>query len=304
MYSKTEAEPTATSSPVGSVKSASKHYIALTKPGLSSMTVATAMFGYFVSNGPHSMGTLVPVLLGTGLAAGGAAALNQVMESAEDGLMERTADRPIPSGKLQRLPALIFGAALALGGLALLYFLVGKAPFGYTLATLIIYLAIYTPLKKVHWISTYVGALPGAIPPLIGASAVQNPVGLSGWLLFAVLFAWQIPHFMAISWLYKQDYIRGNFAMLSRDDASGKAVSLHAVLFAGILLLICLIPIFLGQAHWIYAALAPLLAGWLLYGSLLFYKNPTHTPQVRRLFFSTLLFLPFYMFVFLLGIIS
>ena len=205
------------------------------------------------------------------------------MESAEDSLMERTADRPILAATAAPTGTHIRSSAR-------------PWRLGPTLLSSR-YSSIWLHPRDAHHLSSYLhasqkgaldfylcgGAL-GAIPPLIGASAVQSPVGLSGWLLFAVLFAWQIPHFMAISWLYKKDYIRGNFAMLSRDDASGKAVSLHAVLFAGILLLICLIPIFMGHAHWMYAVLAPLLAGWLLYEAS-FLQKPHHTQQVKRLFF-------------------
>lgn len=277
-------------------------YLELTKPGLSLMSVVTALFGYFATPGTHSLSVIAAIFVGTALAAGGAAALNQWLERKEDAQMARTQDRPIPSGRISAGAALGFGLLLSIGGVAVLFALAGFAPALVAAATIATYVALYTPLKKVHWISTYVGAIPGALPPFIGATAVNPSIGLSGWVLFSVLAAWQIPHFMAIAWLYKKDYIDGDFAMLSRYDESGKTVALHALVFSVILTAICLAPYLMGRAHWSYAVLSGLLGAWIVYGSIQFYRKPESRNVVRRLFFSTLIFLPIYMVVFWLGV--
>ena len=290
--------------PSAGVKSQLSDYLDLTKPGLSLMSVITALFGYFVTAGQHNLVVIFAIFVGTALAAGGAATLNQWLERREDGQMERTANRPIPSGRIAPWPAFSFGILLSIAGIALLFALAGFAPALVAAATIASYVALYTPLKKIHWLSTYVGALPGALPPLIGASALNPSIGLGGWLLFSVLAAWQIPHFMAIAWLYKKDYIDGGFAMLSRDDPSGKKVAAHGLFFAFILTGICISPYLVGRAHWAYALLSGLLGCWIIYGSIQFYRQPESNSTVRRLFFSTLIFLPIYMVVFLLGIES
>lgn len=288
--------------PANGIKALLSDYLELTKPGLSLMSVVTALFGYFVTPGSHSLTAVFAVFVGTALAAGGAAALNQWLEREEDARMERTADRPTPSGRISALGAFAFGMLLSFAGVGLLFALAGFAPALVAAATIATYVALYTPLKKLHWISTYVGALPGALPPLIGATALNSSIGLGGWMLFSVLAAWQIPHFMAIAWLYKKDYIDGDFAMLSRYDDTGKTVAMHGLLFSIVLTAICLFPYFIGRAHWAYAVLSGLLGIWMIYGSVQFFRHPEDRNVVRRLFFSTLIFLPIYMIVFLLGI--
>ncbi|MFT4901821.1 MAG: protoheme IX farnesyltransferase [Lentimonas sp.] len=288
--------------PVHGVKAILSDYLELTKPGLSLMSVVTALFGYFATPGNHSLSVIIAIFIGTAFAAGGAAALNQWLERDEDARMDRTLDRPIPSGRISPFAAGTFGVLLSFAGVGVLLALAGFLPALVAAATIATYVALYTPLKKVHWISTYVGAIPGALPPFIGATALASSISLSGCMLFSVLAAWQIPHFMAIAWLYKQDYIDGDFEMLSRYDESGKRVALHALIFAVVLTVICLVPYFMGRAHWGYALLSGLLGAWIIYGSIQFYRDPTDRKRVRRLFFSTLIFLPIYMVVFLVGV--
>ncbi len=220
----------------GSVPAA---FLELTKPRLSFLSVLTALAGYFCSDphGPTEARTLVALAVGTALAAGGCGALNMWWESEADARMERTKHRPIPARLIHPGAVLLFGGALATAGVALVW-LGANALAGFlTLATVVSYLLLYTPLKSVTSWCTLVGSLPGAIPPIIGTAAKlgqgrpHGDIDPMGWLLFALLFCWQIPHFMALAVMCREDYARGGFKVATVTDPSGRTAALWSTAF-------------------------------------------------------------------------
>ena len=178
----------------------------LTKPRLSLMSVATAVLGYFAAGPKLDLAVFFSLCIGTTLAAFGCGVLNQWWEREPDARMERTADRPIAAGRIAPLEGLLYGLALSLAGVGLLAYNVNLPAALLTLATVLLYILAYTPLKRVTPLATEIGAIPGALPPLIGWVAAGAGFSTMGWVLFAILFAWQLPHFMAISWMCRSDY--------------------------------------------------------------------------------------------------
>ncbi|MCX6918701.1 MAG: heme o synthase [Verrucomicrobia bacterium] len=211
----------------------------LTKPRLSFLSVLTALAGYFCSNpqGLTDARVLVSLAVGTALAAGGCGALNMWWESEADARMERTKNRPIPAKVIPPGVVLLFGGALCIAGVTLVWFGANALAGFLTLATIVSYLLFYTPLKSVTSWCTLVGSLPGAIPPIIGTAAKlgqdhpNGDIDAMGWLLFALLFCWQIPHFMALAVMCRDDYARGGFKVATVDDPSGRSASLWATAF-------------------------------------------------------------------------
>ncbi|MDQ1473688.1 MAG: heme o synthase, partial [Bryobacterales bacterium] len=196
-----------------------KDYIALTKPRITWLILMSTGVGYFFGlkrgwAGPHDWLLLFHTILGTGLIASGTAALNQWYERKSDALMRRTAGRPLPSGKMTPTRALLFGSALAFVGFLELAVAVNPLTGILGAITLGAYLFIYTPLKQRSHLSTVIGALPGAVPPLIGYAASYGGLTAEAWTLFAILFVWQFPHFLAIAWMYRDDYARAGIQML------------------------------------------------------------------------------------------
>lgn len=205
----------------------------LTKPRLSFLSVLTALAGYFCSapHGPTDAKVLVSLALGTALAAGGCGAVNMWWESDADARMERTRNRPIPAGLLKPGAALLFGLLLVSLGVVLVWAGANPLAGALTAATVISYLFFYTPLKTMTSWCTLVGSLPGAIPPIIGTAAKLGHVDTMGWLLFALLFFWQVPHFMALAVMCREDYARGGFKVATVDDPSGRSAARWALLF-------------------------------------------------------------------------
>ena len=191
--------------------------LALTKTGITAMVALSAASGMLLAadDGPTQPALWFHTLLGTALVAAAASALNQVVERDVDGLMRRTAQRPLPAGRLQADAAVVFAVLLGAGGLLELALGANLLAAALAAATLVAYVAVYTPLKRVHSLSTVVGAIPGAVPPMIGWAAVTGTLGPGAWALFALLFFWQMPHFLAIAWIYRADYARGGFPMPS-----------------------------------------------------------------------------------------
>ena len=266
-------------------------YLALTKPRLNVLVVATSTAGFYLgASAPISPLTLIATVAGTTLVAGGAAALNQLYERHTDGLMPRTRMRPLPDGRVSPSEALVFGLLLSAAGLALLFLYSTWTASLLALATLVIYLLVYTPLKLRSPIATLVGAVPGALPPLIGWTAARGltPGGIS---LFLIVFVWQIPHFMAISWMYRDDYAAGGFPMLAVIDPSGKRAAQQAVGYAAALVPISLIPVIVGLSGVVYAGVATVLGAALLVLALRFGASRTDA-AARWLFFGSLLYLP------------
>src|SRR5881396_752151 len=213
------------------------------------------MVGFYLA-APASipLALLSHTLLGIGLVAGGASALNMWLERRPDSLMRRTAGRPLPSGRLQSGHALSFALVLSGAGLVYLFLWVNHLTSALAVITLLGYLFVYTPLKTRTWLCTLVGAVPGAIPPMLGWTAVTNGLSLEAWLLFAIVFLWQLPHFYAIGWMYREDYARAGFPILPVIDASGRRTSWQASLFILALILVTLIPVVAGLAGYYYLA--------------------------------------------------
>src|SRR5687768_4256767 len=217
-------------------------YLELTKPRLSLLSVLTTLVGYFAARPPSNPTKLALLFIGTTLAAGGVAAPNQWMESDTDAQMKRTADRPIPAGKVATGSAFVLGWLMCIAALFLLFAKVHPLAALFTLLTIVSYLGWYTPAKRRSRWSTEIGAIAGAFPPLIGWSAGEGRVTALGWILFAVLFFWQIPHFMAVAWTYRRDYSAVHFPMLPVRDETGQRVALWALINTVALVIVSLLP--------------------------------------------------------------
>jgi protoheme IX farnesyltransferase len=224
-------------------------YVALTKPDVTFLVVITTVAGFYLgSNGPMDWMLLLHTLCGTMLVAGGTAALNQYVERNMDAVMRRTAARPLPSGQLQPREVLIFGFGAIVVGASWLAVAVNNLASMVALATCVLYLCLYTPLKTRTTWATAVGAVPGALPPLIGWAAAHGSLSLGGWVLFAILFFWQFPHFMAIAWIYREDYARAGIRMLPTVDPKGDATFRQIVCTSAILVWVSALPSLLGMA--------------------------------------------------------
>jgi protoheme IX farnesyltransferase len=224
-------------------------YVALTKPDVTFLVAMTTVAGFYLgSPGALDWPRLLCTLGGTLLVAAGTAALNQYVEREMDSVMRRTAARPLPSGTLQPREVLIFGAATIVLGAAWLLLAVNWLSALVAVATSILYLGLYTPLKTRTTLSTAVGAIPGALPPLIGWAASHGSLSLGGWVLFGILFFWQFPHFMAIAWMYREDYARAGIQMLPVTDKKGDATFRQIIISSAILVWVSALPWVLGMA--------------------------------------------------------
>ena len=267
-------------------------YVALTKPRLNFLVVLTSAAGYYLGAiSSLNLWQMTQAVVGTALVAGGAAVLNQVYERDTDALMRRTLGRPLPDHRVTAGDATIFGLALALAGMALLAFGANILAALLALATLFVYLVVYTPMKRRSPMATLVGAVPGALPPLIGWAAAHGAVTLGGWILFAIVFLWQIPHFMAIAWMYREDYRSAGFPMLPVIEPDGRRTGRQALLFAAALLPVSLAPTFVGLSGWIYFSIALALSISLFVLSVKFAATRSET-SARRLFFGSITYLP------------
>lgn len=238
--------------------------LSMTKPRIVMMALITLSFGFWAgSAGDLRVGPLLMALLGAGLVAAGASVLNHYMEREADGLMKRTMNRPLPAGLIRPVQALIFGIYLILAGLGVLLLTINVLTAFLLLLSAFLYVLVYTPMKRVSWLNTSLGAIPGAIPPLAGWTAATGTLGLHGWLLFLILFVWQHPHFFAIAWMYREDYRNAGFRMLSTDDGNGSRTALGVILTSLVLIPISLLPVSSGLAHqpyfWCAAALGAML---------------------------------------------
>lgn len=268
-------------------------YFELTKPRLSLLSVLTALAGFVATRrSSHDLLLLGSVLVGTSLAAAGVAALNQWLECDTDARMERTAHRPIPSGKVATGSAFVVGALLCTLSLMLLYALVDALAALFTLLTMVAYLGLYTPAKKRSRWATEIGAVAGALPPLIGWAAGENRVSTLGWILFGILFFWQIPHFMAIAWIYRNDYSAVHFPMPSVRDPSGGRVAVKALVNCMFLFLVSMLPLVFRLDTWRYGVAAFAAGLWLLYRAACFVRPGTRDRMAGSLFFATIVYLP------------
>lgn len=264
----------------------------LVKARLTTLVLLTTLVGFCMgSPAAIRVGLLGWTLLGTALLAGGAAALNQVFERRLDALMERTRDRPIPAGRMSAKSATIGGALAGLAGVATLAMAVNLVSAAVGAATLLSYLFIYTPLKTRTPVNTIVGAIPGALPPVIGWAAARGELGLAGWSLFLLQFFWQIPHFLAIAWMYREDYARAGLRMLPVLDPEGVRTARHATAHAAVLLLASLLPVALRLTGWVYGAGAILAGAAFLWLTLRFAQERSHS-RARQLFLGSVIYLP------------
>jgi len=272
-----------------------RQYLELTKPRLSMLSVTTAMFGYLAAVPYFEWSRTLLVVLGTGLCAGGVAALNQWMESDLDALMKRTQDRPIPRGLIAPGSAFVLGWALCIAGLIVLFKLVNGLSAFLGLATIIAYLAIYTPAKKWSRWSTEIGAISGALPPMIGWAAAGRSNPALGWALFAILYTWQMPHFFSLAWTYRKDYAAAHFPMLSVIDPTGTKVSRRAFIWTVLLVAASISPTLLGYTSWYYFAVALVLGLWFLRSAITFLNPEKRETEARKLFFISIAYLPLVM---------
>jgi protoheme IX farnesyltransferase len=267
-------------------------YVALTKPRLNFLVVASSAAGCYLG-GPSSPAVLLmaQVVAGTALVAGGAAALNQVYERDTDALMERTRRRPLPDGRVSPAGAQVFGVTLSLAGLALLAWRANVLAASLALGTLLVYLIVYTPMKRRTSLATLIGAAPGAVPALIGWTASHGSIAAGGATLFAIVFLWQIPHFMAIAWLYRDDYSRAGFPMLTVIELEGRRAGRQAVIYAAALVPVSLAPTLVGIAGPIYFGVALVLGVALLVLSVRFARTRSES-AARALFVGSITYLP------------
>jgi heme o synthase len=279
-----------------------RDYAELTKARITTLIVLTAWCGYFF--GAHRMGVsswslgLFHALLGVALVSSGTAALNEVLESSVDGRMRRTALRPLPAGRMTKAHAAVVGLTLTLGGSVYLAMYANLLTGLLVFLTSVVYLAAYTPLKKISPLCTFVGAFPGAMPVVLGWTAAQGKLQVETLILFAIMFVWQFPHFLSIAWLYREDYEQGDIRMLPVVDSDGKSTVWRILAYSGVLIPISIMPVALGMAGRVY------LVGALLMGAALFrvsmgmaYPQLPATaaaskPPARRLLRATIIYLP------------
>jgi protoheme IX farnesyltransferase len=267
-------------------------YLELTKPRLSLLSVLTALVAYLSARPPFIPLELLSVIAGTSLAAGGVAALNQWLESDTDARMRRTADRPIPTNRVTTGSAFVLGAGLCMAALGIVFANVNGLAAFCTLLTMAVYLGWYTPAKRWSRWSTEIGAFAGALPPLIGWSAGEGRISALGWILFGILFLWQIPHFMAIAWIYRNDYAAVRFPMLPVRDPSGRRVAAWSFTCTVLLVAVSLAPVRLHLADAWYGAPAAAGGIWILWRAAAFLRSASREKAARQLFLTTLGYLP------------
>lgn len=264
----------------------------LIKARLTTLVLLTTLVGFYLGwRGEMNFALMFHTLMGTALVAAGASALNQLLEREYDAKMRRTMDRPLPSGRMQPVSVMIFGGVSSVAGLVYLAVAVNLLTSVIGAVTLISYLFIYTPLKRVTWLNTAIGAVPGALPPLMGWTAARGQITSEGWALFAILFFWQLPHFFAIAWLYKDEYARAGFKMLPGIDPNGQRTAQQAVSNTLALLAISLFPFVFKMAGTVYLVSALVLGAGFLWCAIQFARQLT-AARARQLFFASIIYLP------------
>jgi protoheme IX farnesyltransferase len=299
-YPSSSPQTASLDAPRTSVRIALADFAEMTKPGITLMVVLTAGLGFLLAGGEtFSFLLLVYTLLGTGLVSGGASVLNHVLERETDALMQRTANRPLPAGRMDPDVALLFGVAVAVAGLLVLYFAVNPLTALLGVAALAGYVFVYTPLKRVSSLATIIGAVPGAIPPMMGWSAVRGELDLAAWGLFGLLFFWQMPHFLAIAWLCREDYAKGGFPLLTVNDPDGTRTARQAVLWGAALIPVSLLPSALGLMGGLYF-MGALVLGLVYLGFGLAFARSRSTAGARWLMLASILYFPAVLLVMLL----
>ncbi len=268
-------------------------YADLVKARLTLLVLLTTLVGFYMgfNRGPMDYLLMFHALFGTALVASGAAALNQFLEREYDARMRRTASRPLPSGRLQPVTVMLFGGVCSLLGTVYLAALVNPLTSALGAVSLVSYLFIYTPLKRLTWWNTAVGAIPGALPPLMGWVAARGELTVGGWAMFAILAFWQLPHFFAIAWIYQEEYAKAGFKMLPAVDPDGSRTAQQSVSHTLGLLIVSLTPVVLHFAGRIYLGAALLLGSFYLWRAIQFARR-LDGPSAKQLFFASIIYLP------------
>ncbi len=286
-----EVTPAAASTVLAASSARLADFFALTKPRITFLVLVTTAVGYSVGlSGGFDAAAFAALLAGTALVSGGASALNQYWERDSDARMRRTRRRPLPAGRLAPADALAFGLVLSAAGFALLASVNGLTYF-LGVAALASYVLAYTPLKRVTSLCTVVGAVPGAIPPMMGWAAARGRLDAGAWALFAILFLWQLPHFLAIGWIYRDDYEEAGFPMLTVLDRDGGSTGRQMALYSAALLPVTLLAGSVVSAGAVYLAGAVALGALFLAGSVRFIQSKS-IPAARRVFLISVLYLP------------
>ncbi len=277
------------------------YYLTLTKPRIAVMVLITVATGFLLGArgstyppsllGTSKLSTLLLTLIGTGLVAGSASVWNQVIERVRDSRMRRTSQRPLPMGHVTPFESALFGSVIGILGVAILALGANMTAALVALATFVLYVAVYTPLKPLTTLNTAIGAIPGALPPVIGWAGATGNVGIEAWSLFLIVFLWQFPHFLAIAWIHREDYARGGHKMLPSVDPSGIMTSRQAVIYALALIPVGLLPTALGLAGSYYFAGALALGLFYLWKAVQFWRDVTDA-SARRLLRTSFLYLP------------
>ncbi len=266
-------------------------WLALAKPRLNALAVATVGIGYYLGAGTVDLGVLLSVLAGSGLVAAGGAAFNQVSERDLDALMARTRYRPLPLGGISPAAGQLFATVLSVAGLIVLALGANLLAAAVALATLVSYAWVYTPLKRRTPWAVLAGAVPGALPPVIGWAAATGALTLEAWLLFGIVFAWQLPHFHSLAWLHRDDYARAGFRVLAVVDPNGRRTGLESVFWAAALAGLSLLAAPVGLTSWVFAVAAAAFSAVfvLLAARFALDRNPV---RARALFLGSLVVLP------------
>lgn len=267
-------------------------YFTLTKPELTFLSVITALGGFYLAaDGILPIVLMVHTLLGTALVGGGAGALNQYIEREYDALMRRTENRPLPSGRLAPAEVLLFGILLSVTGIAQILLFVNTLTALLAGITLVTYLFLYTPLKRITPLSTILGGIPGALPPVMGWTAIRNEISIETWVLFAILFVWQMPHFFSLAWMYRKDYERAGYPMITVRDPGGRITSRQILFYCVILIPASLLLSIVGRLGVAYSIGALVAGGLFLMTAVHLYRTKSNS-SARRVFFASLLYLP------------
>ena len=276
-------------------------FVMLTKPRIALMVLITVFTGFVLgARGGSNPSTLLLTMVGTGLVACGASVMNQVLEKDRDKLMRRTANRPLPAGRVGTIEASVFGGLITLAGLLMLGIGVNSLSTAVAFATWFLYVFVYTPLKPLTTLNTAIGAVPGALPPVIGWAAATGQLGVEAWSLFLIVFLWQFPHFLAIAWLHREDYARGGHRMLPLVDPTGVITGRQAAGHALALIPAGLLPTAIGLAGNVYFAGAMILGVYYLVASIQFWTNISDA-SARKLMKASFLYLPAILLLLLLN---
>ncbi|HXZ88260.1 MAG TPA: heme o synthase [Candidatus Binataceae bacterium] len=283
----------AITSPLALARDRVMAYYELNKPRVLTMVLITTLAGFYMgSGGPFDFADALKVLAGTALAAGGTLALNQYFERDTDAMMVRTRDRPLPSGRLAPIEALLFGLLTSVAGLVFLWRAVNPLSATVTGAITFLYLAAYTPMKRYSWMCHVVGAVPGALPPLIGWAAARDSLSAQPWVLFGIMFLWQLPHSLSIARIYQEDYARAGMSLLPRERPYGNPANLLMLTATIVLVAFGTLPTWMGFAGWIYLGAAVILGAMMLYHSVRLVRSMATEAGARRVMMLSLIYLP------------